>query len=241
MALKEGGEVDFDNEIIFDKTFEDNLKIKCAFNKLLQTGEFKNLLVNFIGNNDLVKLKFTVVNNLTCTGATNPTGCTLMDFDNGICTIKLSEQFINSYSDTGIETPLLFLCKTLLHESIHANLYYYQYQLMNGIEPSSSDFETLYESYRINKGWQHNYMANHYLSYIVEGLVNVHPLLDDDTFIQTHNDWQSWNWNDFYKALSWTGLEGTTSFNDYFQINQQNYNDYYSETLLNSNKTPNCN
>lgn len=239
-TLEEGGEVDFENEIILELSFINNLKIKCVYDKLMQTNNFKDLLSDFLDDNALVKLKFKVVPNLVCGNSNNPSGCTNFNPNTKIATITISEDYIQDYQNTGISTPLLFLCEVILHESIHANLFYNYYQYSNNIPPSNQDFTSLYESYRIYKDWQHNYIASNYIYTLVSGLSNVHELIGDENFINTTNNWVNWNWTSAYESLIWPGLIGTTPYINYMQ-NWQNWNDYYNQILNSSTSTPNCN
>jgi len=238
-SLINGGEVDFENEIILEPSFVNNIKIYCAYTKLKSTNEFQDLLANFMSDDALVKLKFKVAPNLTC--GTNPSGCTGFDSSTGIATITISEEHINSYKDTGIPTPMLFLCETILHESIHANLFYYQYLETYNLPPINNEFVDLYEFYRNSKDWQHNYIASQYVNTIVAGLNNVHPLIGDESFINNTSTWPNWDWSSAHEALVWPGLIGTIQYNEYMQNNGSNWNDYYTQTLSTSTSTPNCN
>jgi len=159
---------------------------------------------------------------------------------NNLVTISLDLEHVNSS-----QTPTLFIARTIIHEAIHANLYLALYNLNNGNTinlPDINDFSAIYEQYRLQRGWQHEFMANHYISLMAEALQEAHPSLNDQAFINSLYDYEM-SLNDFYTCISYTGLsetEGLTIFlND--PTNAQNYSISYEAAKVNSTKTPNCN
>ena len=89
---------------------------------------------------------------------------------------------------------------------------------------------------------QHQFMADHYVGLIAKTLQEIHPLLNDDTFINSLSDFDM-SLNDFYTAIAYLDLNGTAGQTNYLndQTNAENYNISYNYTRVNSTSTPNCN
>ena len=85
-------------------------------------------------------------------------------------------------------------------------------------------------------------MADHYVGLIDQTLQEIHPLLSDDTFINSLSDFDM-SLNDFYSAIAYLGLNGRAGQTNYLndQTNAENYNISYNYTRVNSTSTPNCN
>lgn len=240
--------VDFEELIILNEAFVNNPKMNCAYKKVKQAGGLRQLSANFFDedNGDWGILDFKVIKNLNCNNG-DPNGCTRASYIEGnleSVIIEIDEDYINNLMFAGVtyQTPMLYLARTLLHESIHANLYFALNELTNGniSSPYISEFETLYEEYRSEKNWQHPFMAQHYIDIIAQELQNVHPLIGDQTFINNNSHY---NWDDFYKNLAWVGLQNTSAFSGY-QNNPQNFDDFRIfniDALSNSTKIQNCN
>ena len=191
------------DEIIIDSTFSNLPKINCTLEQLLKTNSMKEILVDFFGTDALYDLKFQVVDN--CNTNNDVNGCAENNLNlDGSVTISIFRGSINSS-----ENPTLFLAKTIVHEAIHANIYAQVKKLNNEVTPSNNDFAILYEEYRQKKNWSHEYMANKYLTTISKTLRAVHPLLGDQTFIDDRNTFPNWDWDKFYKEISWLGLYNT--------------------------------
>ena len=63
----------------------------------------------------------------------------------------MSQDYVNSN-----QSPCLFIAETILHESIHANLYLALYNCEQGNLvnlPNINNFLNVYEKYRQYKGW----------------------------------------------------------------------------------------
>ncbi|RXG18528.1 hypothetical protein DSM03_1011219 [Leeuwenhoekiella aestuarii] len=138
---------------------------------------------------------------------------------------------------------LLISMQTLLHEAIHANLFATVIKLNNGTVPADTGFEALYENYRGKKGWQHEFMADHYTGLMQEALKDVHQNLDDQNFIDDRNSIAEpyWDWDKFYESLSYFGLHRTTKGSEYYNNNQLDISKYSSDTEAGSTKASNCN
>lgn len=226
------------DEIIIDTTFTNIPKINCTFNQLMKTGSMKAILVDFFGANALYKLKFQVVENLICNTNGDVNGCATNTLNSdGSVTISIDKAYIND-----VNTPTLFLAKTIVHEAIHANIYAEIKKLNNGITPPNSDFAILFEEYGQKMNWSHELMANKYLSTISQSIRNVHSLLGDQTFITDRNSFSGWNWDKFYEEVAWLGLYDTTKGKEHL-LNPNytnNSNLYVKDTQVDSTKNPKC-
>lgn len=128
-------------------------------------------------------------------------------------TISIDQDYINTFNNHN--APTLFLLRTIIHESIHANLYLALYKYRNGNTlnlPDINNFPQVYEQYRTMKDWQHEFMANHYINLMFHTLEEPHPYLNDQEFLSSLNDYNM-SLNDFYKSISYMGFEGTSLLN----------------------------
>lgn len=230
-------------EIIIDASFSNLNKINCTYQQLLKNTTIKELLDNFFGEDADYDLIFEVVTNLDCSSDGDiDQGCTTDNLEsNGSITIKIDQAYINSD-----QTPTLFLAHTIIHEAIHANLYLALYNHNNGSTvnlPDINDFPAIYEQYRQMKGWQHEFMANHYVSLMAQTLQEVHPLLNDQAFINIlSNNYSDLSLQEFYTSIAYLGLDETTGQTNYLsnQENSDNYNISFYAAQANATKTPNC-
>ncbi len=124
-VLKDGGEVDFKNEIIKDKSFI-GTKADCVLNSLIATGNnlFKRTSQAFTDGKSKFRLKF-IVKELRDDGRIAETP---LPNDDGIIEIRFDPDYVNS--ETAIETA-----STILHESIHAELH--RIKLTNNSGPNA--------------------------------------------------------------------------------------------------------
>lgn len=64
-----------------------------------------------------------------------------------------------------------------------------------------------------NTGWQQEYMADYYIEYIAKGLKELHPELSSKAFIDYKDGTdvldKTWNWDEFFIAMAWQGLQET--------------------------------
>lgn len=241
-------EIDFEELVVFNEPFANNPKMKCVYEKVKEAGGLKQLSENFFDeqNDDWGVLDFSIIENLNCNDNNNAGGCTRVTHSGGdihSVKIEIDLDYISNtqFGGTTYPTPMLYLARTLIHESIHANLYFALIDLKYGNidSPDTAAFNVLYEEYREVKEWQHPFMANHYLDIIAQELENVHPLLGDQTFINNNSHY---NWDAFYENLAWVGLQGTDAFLDY-NSNPQNASDfqlYNVDALVNSTVNHNC-
>ncbi len=236
-------EIDFDNRIIIDKSFKNNAKAYCVYKKLSKEGGIKKILEDFFDTKQTCHLKIVLKKNLKCNNRKR-NGCTSFSEDEKLATIKIDEDFISKYSmkTSGIyKTPLLVIARVITHEAIHANLFWNKYKVNNQIPLVDESFEKLYESYRNYRHWQHLIMSEHYINIISKNLEKVHPLLNDQTFIDKINkDYTNWTWNDIYKNMAWSGLTETPAGKKYLKNNMKLFILHNTVVAANSNNIENC-
>ena len=246
VAFMNGGDVDFEDRIILDPTFKNNPKALCAYKKLKEAGGIKQILKDFFDTQETANLILKLEPNLTC-NSSNSFGCTSFNKSTQTATIKIDEDFITQFqwqSSGGVyQTPMLSLAKVIIHEAIHAQFFYNEYQTNSGNPVSNLTFEELYENYRDIKGWQHLFMADHYLSTISNALEGVHPLLNDQAYINyINNNYPDWTWQQIYENMAWNGLTQTPAGQTYLSNpdNATLYSLQNTNVATNSNETQNC-
>lgn len=162
-----------------------DLKSKCVYNKLNRNStSFIEAIKKFDGEFPVSHLKFSTDYTLpTSTKAvTNNTGANFIE-------IKINGNTISNRTTLG-------LARTLAHEVIHAELYRKVRSV--GGQVSIDDFPGIYDYYRrYVKDWQHQQMAAHYRTTIVE--------------IRKEYD-NNGHSNQFYNDLAWEGLHNTTAW-----------------------------
>ncbi len=182
-ALIDGGEVDFDDNLILSKEFKNNEKLKCVYDKLAGDNNklFKETVGAFI-NNPNVNLILTIGD---C-GLGGSPACTQTDYvkETGIITIKIED-----IDDSPIE-----IAQYIIHEAIHAELAKYVLERDSTIDKSRL-FE-LYKFYRESGvddfHLDHPYMVLNYIGPIASALRQ----FDNNKFPL-----------DYYKSIAWIGLE----------------------------------
>ena len=241
------GIVDYGQRIIIDPSFKNNDKANCTYEKLKEAGGIKQILEDFFDTDKTANLIIKLEPNLTCNDNSNPFGCTSFNKSTQTATISIDENFITQFQWNGsggiYQTPMLNIAKVIIHEAIHAQLFYNAYQVDINTELSDKTFEDLYEEYRKLEGWQHKYMADYYISIISSALEEVHPLLNDQGYINyINNNYPDWTWQQIYENMAWSGLTQTPAGKEYLS-NTNNANLYSlqnTDVASNSNKTPNC-
>lgn len=123
---------------------------------------------------------------------------------------------------------------------MHANLFAAVVKLNNGTVPVDTSFEALYEEYRNLKGWQHEFMADHYTSLMQDALKVVHQNLDDQQFLNNYDNNTLWYWSEFYEYLSFRGLKYTEKGEKYYTDNSEKISLYENDAQNLSTKGPNC-
>ncbi|MDX1272806.1 MAG: hypothetical protein R3340_13320, partial [Bizionia paragorgiae] len=171
ITLMNGGEVDFDEQIIKDSSFI-GTDAECVLDELIsnENNLFRVTSEAFTGNKSKYKIKFVVGNLLSGGGQAS----TSLPNENDVILITFDDDAVNG---NAIE-----LASTILHETIHAELH--RIILTNNAPPNSLDQEiynwyvVMYNYYE-NAGYtsneiatysEHNLMAAHYINPVANGL-----------------------------------------------------------------------
>jgi hypothetical protein len=149
------------------------------------------------------------------------------DYKSMDVTIRISREFMESC--TNVE-----LARTLIHESIHAEIYVRVKGFGAGIS-SDAEFAELFEKYKsLGTEKDHNIMAeSDYVNLIAQGLKAYHDagyMADFDANVTRSGN--NFDYNQFYNMEAWYGLDNTKAFNS----NKQNTT--WSEDYLNYTKAP---
>lgn len=196
-ALANGGEVDFEEQIINNLTEE----AKCVYGKLETNNLLKKTLKKFNGVDAPVHLILQEGN--LGAGVSGETS-----YGDNI-TITLDKEDMKN-------TPSLWGAHTILHEAIHAEIYrkirttsqikYDPYTKTFSLpDGSRAHFPTLFDYYdKYPNNPQHNYMADYYRTAMEEGLKEY------ATFIgKTYPD-------QLYKDIAWGGLHNTNAWDNMY-------------------------
>ena len=151
-----------------------------------------------------------------------------------------------------LDRSKLSIARTMLHEMIHAELHgmmieaggYNDLQNYAANYQGDDPFMMIWQYYEEhgnyiadqNPGWQHEYMADYYIEYMAKGLKKLHPELSSQAFIDYEDGTnvfdKSWNWDEFFIALAWQGLEGTIEYkNKVIDTGLEKYYDFYTYEL----------
>jgi len=86
-------------------------------------------------------------------------------------------------------------------------------------------------------------LKNIYIDLISQTLQEIHPLLNDEPFINSLDEYADMTKEQFYESIAYIGLNGTTGQSNFLSnpTNAENYNNSYNDAKVNSTKTPNCN
>lgn len=156
-----------------------------------------------------------------------------------------------------LDKSKLAVARTILHEMIHAELIgmviqagmYENLQEYAESYEGDDSFMMIWEYYSeyghyikdVQAGWQHEYMADYYITYMGEALQTLSGDLLSQAFIDHFDgellcvdpqvgDCFTWNWSEFYTALAWGGLTKTQQYVDSFnEFEQAKYAIYRRE------------
>lgn len=179
---------------IIDATdLQNNPTANCVYNKLKSASLLKNLLTAFVGSSQY-NITYKIVDNLL-----SPNG----EQSYGRCQDKNGTMIvtINSYY-FGKVAPVA-IAKTILHESVHANIYQ-KVASVGGLNNLTADnFERLFAYYQTyGADYHHPYIAVTYVPVLAESLLR----FDGGRYSL-----------DYYEALSWSGLHETWEYQNMTQ------------------------
>ncbi|GAA4278045.1 hypothetical protein [Aquimarina mytili] len=206
-AWMNGGDVDFDERVIEEESFE-NSKANCVYEKLKERSQgLRDLIRNFLITNPVnADLTFRVApiqhpNPLVIPNANTSSP------RNGMITITINENNLADRTELG-------LARTIVHEAIHANMYRQLLQVFNnngsisGISHSRfqqilnenkfPDMFAAIRQYGFDR-FQHDLMAEKYLGIIVDAI---------KAYDKNQHSEQ------FYKDLAWGGLHNTEAYRE---------------------------
>ncbi|MFN4764666.1 hypothetical protein ACKGJN_16165 [Gillisia sp. Q332] len=205
-AKMTGGEVDFEEEVILNKSFIDNNCLYGVYTAMGKATKFKEYLQNFDNNftNPVANLRLT-----TGVHPVYPNATAVTDEPNNYL-IKIT------FNPNLLNRPNIDVARTMIHEMIHAEMYRKLLSIARQpevpwteafIKSLKNDFEGLEEYYtRYWLEWpldqpagapQHQLMAEHYIEIIKQTLRDYDDSLTD---LQ-------------YEALAWVGLKGGAELN----------------------------
>lgn len=211
--------------------FKNNACVQDVWTKMKENNVAYNSLSAFLGDKPIAELCFNIknLNNDSINGNAHLTGT----YSNALVTISLNS--------TQLNRPKLSIARTIIHESIHAELYAkvvqaggtsnFENYVSNN--PGKSEFELLWyfikENIDSDANWQHEYMADYYIGAISSALKELKDDLLSPSF-QNYVDGSvfyvpgdtpgappvaiNWDWDDFYEALAWEGLTKTVEWGE---------------------------
>ena len=196
-------EVDFDEQIIIDLSFENNSCLKNMYDSAGGAPTFANYLNNFDGTMSVANLKLSASPSLS-----NNANAQTSAPSNYLITV--------TFNESNLDRPQLSVARTFIHELIHAEIF--RKLLSVSQHPSillnqaqiiqlRNDYPGLYDYYtrwkwNVPQGQnpssaQHEAMAQHYRGIIENAL----------------REFDSSQSDEVYESLAWTGLMGTGSMN----------------------------
>ena len=173
-------EVDFPNKVILDKTFTDNLQLKCVYDKLTKDNNplFRNTVGAFI-DDPKFNLTFRVgeceSTDDQCTDSNNP------------------YNIVITFED--VSTSPVEMAQAILHEAIHAEMARYIEQYQSGVDVN--DRPRIFQLYQYYKGYYEKKDINHL--YMIEKYLD--PLTSALREFDNYN-----NPIEYYKSFAWDGL-----------------------------------
>ena len=201
-----------------DPSFKDT-KADCVFGKLVgrtATSIYDpntvvgKLLKDFWGKESVTDITFKISDNFS--SASKHANSQMKD--NKII-VTLNQSYINSCS-------MVELARTLIHESIHAELSVKVAKLEGYFGKDmmlDKEFSDLWSKYKILKDLdqqQHNLMAENYINTIAKGVeayhMNNRAEFEETRSTQIGEEW--FNYDEFYKSIAWVGLDKTSQYTE---------------------------
>jgi hypothetical protein len=245
-AFKKGSEVDFTYRIIVDKSLKDNPCLNGVYEKLGKAPAFQNYLKIFDGNFSVANLKLSVDNQFKANNVSSDWDAMAITTTPENYMIEITLNNDPALSSRISNYPQIVTALVFIHEMIHAEIYrkllscanlpnvnytsMTDVQWSNHLKNLQNNFPGLYDyfiRYQVNTsnptGFQHQAMAQHYRNTIKEAL----KAYDNNQ----HAD-------NFYDAISWIGLKGTTGWDNLTPdqkaaINSTIQTSYQNETYCN--------
>lgn len=233
-AIKNEGEADLIYKVIIDSTLKKNPCLYGVYNQLGKAPTFQNYLHDFDGNFSVANLKLS-------------TSSTLPDSVNAETSSPTNYLITITFNSNNLNRPALSIVRTFIHELIHAEIFrkllecasmpnlnfpnYTDSQWRSFITNLRNNYPGLYDYYlryffnvpagQTTSDEQHQLMAQHYRSIIVQALKEYDNSLPEST----------------YQALAWEGLKGTVAWNILSPTEKTNINTIISNF---NNTNTNC-
>ena len=217
------------DDILYDVSMDDYEYIDCAYWAVaLRSSFYRSLVADFIKENSLVDLNYTVVENLP----ENVNGRLVGEIKDNTLLIELSSK-LN-------EMPPLLVAKTIIHETIHAYITMELLKIQDTWCKENLDKEefaklsealnernypTLYAYYNLYKSRgksQHEYMAKYYVSKIASALFEISEV---SYTICLAVAWQGLNYVQTTEGV----VEATQAWLDLDENTRNNYNALYKD------------
>ncbi|MEM6737568.1 MAG: hypothetical protein AAF620_16015 [Bacteroidota bacterium] len=204
----------WEEEICLKENFSNNNCVNGIWNIMKDNNVGYETLTNFLGDNPKADLCLNIKDlESSVNGNTDPT-------ISGEITINLNSRKLNRSK--------LSIARTLLHEMIHAELFSYVIEaggydnFQNYALNYNDEFLALWnyiDEYHQDGPWQHEYMADNYVTYIANGLQQLESFFISQSFKNAANSGyyfdvlgEEWNWDNFYEYMAWEGLHLTEQF-----------------------------
>lgn len=212
-AIDEGGEVDYENKIIFDSTWNDlDCEKTIVKSSTFGFGDISNSIQFLFGNNPNISLTYTTGDIVSPPGQLI-CAKTVSDFDNqnnlDRITVTFNNEFLNQATD-------LMIFSIGLHENLHAILTLLLENELIEVDNENVNLSFLVEEYAEYKA---NWIINQNPEYNPEDLLflsheSISDLVDDIAQeIRAYGISKGYDILDFhYEALAWSGLEDTLNF-----------------------------
>jgi hypothetical protein len=231
-------------------------KFNEIYNSLTESPEFQKLFLDIFKDSKRFNVKFEIVDNLPRPKKPNEqdNGQTILIPNSTNITIKINKQILTSVTGGIANLSKMAIAKTILHECIHAYLH------IKGMYPNAGasipgieemDLQKVINAIYGKDSDQHTFMYENMVK-TMQGILSQlkDKLTTEDRRIQVEDlsihptknplTSASWNWNDYFKYLSLSGLNETKIFLKDFPKDSNAeflYKQYYGhgETYLDKN------
>ncbi|MFN4764662.1 hypothetical protein ACKGJN_16145, partial [Gillisia sp. Q332] len=257
------GEVDFEDKIILDSSFENHQRLKCVYDKFKTgTNTIAGYLNNFLPDNAVGHLNFSVDSNFKVNQPTENWGAGAVTEPpiNGANGSNVPGYNINivfntdpTLTSSAQNFPSIILAQELIHEMVHAEMYRKllecaQLPHVNYNNYTGEQWENFLYSLRHNYEGLHDYYMR-YKFYKENGqLIPIEgPTEEQHQQMASHyrnmmiaalKDFDNNQHSpEFYNAIAWIGLKGTVAWDDP-SISQSQINSIITNAI--TNETHNC-
>ncbi len=244
------------SSIPYDITKPEHQKFNEVYKSLTESPEFQKLFVELFKDSKRFNVKFEIVDNLPRPKKPNEqdNGQTILIPNSTNITIKINKQILTSVTGGIANLSKMAIAKTILHECIHAYLH------IKGMYPNSGasipgieemDLQKVINAIYGKDSDQHTFMYENMvktmqviLSQLKDKLTTEdrrNALVDLKIYTKVDNSaFEIWNWENYFKYLSLSGLSETKIFIKDFPSNSdilRTFNNYngQGEAYLNKN------